>query len=446
MAYQDIAQVTIALQSAGVSSLGFGTPLFASSHRHFPERVRAYTSLTAAAQDLPTSSNAYKAVQAFFSNTPSPSVVKIGRRDADLTITVATGSTAASLVVFATDGTNQYSVNVDVTGQADEDAVAAAIAAAIEADPDVGPLVVAASSTNTVTIDVASATYGFWIQNLSDELTESYTSTETATALLAALTAEDDDFYFFSAEDHSEAFVLAAAADIEARTKLYFTSVSEQSALTAYVEGAATDILGKLSDGGYFRTNGMFHQDADTAFPECTYIGYNAPFTAGSVTWTNLQVALPIGQNPSTGNPLSATEKGYLEDRNAAYVDNIGGLNVLRGGKTAAGERIDNIRGRDNLQIDMDAEYTNFLLSQQGGKVPYNDAGIGQLEGICRSVLARYVARGFINENYSTDFPREDQVPTADKAARIYQQGTFLAELTGAIEVVKITGVLSLNL
>ena len=446
MAYQDIAQVTIALQSAGVSSLGFGTPLFASSHRYFPERVRAYTSLTAAAQDLPTDSNAYQAVQAYFSNTPSPSVVKIGRRDADLTITVATGSTAASLVVFATDGTNQYSVNVDVTGQVDEDAVATAIAAAIEADPDVSPLVVAASSTNTVTIDVAASTYGFWITTLSDELTESYATTETATALLAALTAEDDDFYFFSADDHTEAFVLAAAADIEARTKLYFVSVQEAAALTAYTEGAATDILGKLSDGGYFRTNGFFHQDADTEFPECTYVGYNAPFTAGSVTWTNLQVALPIGQNPTTGNPLSATEKGYLEDRNAAYVDNIGGLNVLRGGKTAAGERVDSLRGRDNLQIDMDAEYTNFLLSQQGSKVPYNSAGIGQLEGICRSVLARYVARGFINDNYSTDFPREDQVPTADKAARIYQQGTFLAELTGAIEVVKITGVLSLNL
>lgn len=190
----------------------------------------------------------------------------------------------------------------------------------------------------------------------------------------------------------------------------------------------------------------MFHHEADTQFPECLYVGYNAPFDAGSVTWTNIQVALSGSQDPSNGIVLTSTQKGYLEDRNAGYVDRIGGLSIFRNGLTAAGERIDAIRGRDNLQVDMDAAFTNFLISQQGGKVPYNDSGISQLEGICRNVLARYVVRGFINENYTTNFPRESQVPTADKQARIYQQGTFLAELSGAIELVKINGVLSLNL
>lgn len=61
-------------------------------------------------------------------------------------------------------------------------------------------------------------------------------------------------------------------------------------------------------------------------------------------------------------------------------------------------------------------------------------------------MLARYVVRGFINENYETTFPREKDVPTADKAARIYQMGNFVAELSGAIEMVRISGVLSLNL
>lgn len=75
-----------------------------------------------------------------------------------------------------------------------------------------------------------------------------------------------------------------------------------------------------------------------------------------------------------------------------------------------------------------------------------NNSGIGQLEAICRNVLARYVVRGFINENYKTNFPREDQVSTTDKQNRIYQSGTFEAELSGAIELVRITGILSLNL
>lgn len=371
MAYQDIAVVNIALQGAGVTSQGFGIPLFASSHRYFPERVRAYNSLEAAASDLPTSSNAYKAVQAYFSNTPRPTTVKIGRREADLTLNIA-ASTAASLTVFASDGVNTFSVNVNVTGQLDATAVATAIAAAIEGDANVGPLVVASASTNTVSIDVASPSNSFWVKNLSANITETYTSSETATDLLAELIIADNDFYFFSADDHTETFVLAAAASIEAMTKMYFFSTAEQSALTVYNSGSATDLLGKVSDAGYFRTKGFFHHQADSIFPEATYVGYNAPFNAGSVTWTNLQIAIPASQDPFSGLALSATQKGYLEDRNAAYVDRLGGLNVIRNGKVASGERIDSVRGRDNLSVDMDTEYTNFLLSQQGGKVPLN--------------------------------------------------------------------------
>lgn len=446
MAYQDIATVSVSLQTAGVSATGFGVPLFASSHRYFSERVRSYTSLTAVANDFPATSAGYKAAQQFFGNTPNPATIKLGRREADIDLTVAAGSTGASLTIEATDGVNSFSLDVNVTGEADEDAVATAVAAAIEADADVSPLVVASASTNVVSIDVADSDYAFVVKSLSDELSEAYNTSETAPELISALTLEDDDFYFFTADDHSDTFVMAAAADIEARTKLYFFSSAQQTALTAYVSGSATDTLGKVKDAGYFRTQGHFSHVADTDFPECKYVGYNAPFRAGSVTWTNIRVSVPVAQNPSTGNSLSATEKGYLEDRNASYVDAIGGLNVLRGGKVASGERVDNVRGRDNLSVDLDTEYTNFLLAQQGGKVPYNNTGITQLEGICNMVLARYVARGFINDNYTIDFPREDQVPTADKQNRIYQLGSFEAELTGAIELVTISGVLSLNL
>ena len=446
MAYQDIATVNISLQTAGVTSQGFGTPLFASAHRYFSERVRAYTSLTQAAEDLPTSSNAYKAIQAFFGNTPAPSVVKIGRREADLELTVAAGATTGSLTVFASDGTDTESVVVSVTGQLDEDAVATAIAAAIEGSLTVGPLVVASAVGDTISIDVAASGYTFWVKNLSSNLTEAYNTTETAAELIAALTLEDDDYYFFTADDHTETFVLAAAADIEARTKMYFVSTQQATSLTAYNEGAATDILGKLKDTGYFRTKGMFSHTADTLFPECAYVGYNAPFDAGSITWTNLKVSIAAGQNPTTGNVLSTTEKGYLFDRDAAVVEKIGGLNVLRNGKTASGEKISTVRGRDSLTVALETAYTNLLVNQQGTKIPFNNSGISKLEGTCRNVLTRYVVSNFINDNFVTDFPNANLVPVEDKANGIYQLGTFTAELSGAIEIVRITGTLTLNL
>lgn len=372
MAYQDIATVNISLQSAGVTVQGFGVPLFASSHRYFPERVRAYSSIEEAVEDLPTSSAAYQAVEAFFSNTPRPALVKVGRREASLDLNVASGATSASLVVYASDGTDQYSVVVNVVGELDEDAVAIAIESAISSDTDVNALVASSVTGATVSLDVAAPSYSFWVKDLSSNLTEEYTTIETAPELIAEITLEDDDYYFFTADDHSATFIEEAAEAIEARTKMYFFSTSDVACLTPYVDGSATDVLGKAKDSGYFRTKGFFHHDADTDFPECLFVGYNSGFPAGSVTWTNLQVALAGSKNPNTGLALSTTEKGYLEDRNAAYVDRIGGLSVIRNGKVAGGERIDAVRGRDNLQVDMDAAYTNFLISQQGGKVPLN--------------------------------------------------------------------------
>lgn len=446
MAYTDIATINIALQTSGVSSVGFGTPMFITSSRYFPERVRSYGSLTEAAEDLPTGSDAYKALTAFFSNSPSVALVKIGRRDADLELSVPSSATSASLTFYASNGSTTYTLPISITGAANGAAVATAIAAAIEGDSNIGALVVASATSNTVAIDVAGSANSFWVKNLSSNITETYNSIETAAEVMTAIVDEDDDFYFVTADDHSQAFVLALAADIEARTKMYFTSSSEVGSLGVYNEGAATDTLGKLADLGYFRSKGIYSDTADTTFPECAYVGYNAMFLAGSVTWTNLNIALPAAKDPSSGFALSTTQKSNLDNRNAAFVEAKGGLKILRGGKVAGGERIDIIHGRDNLESDLDAAYTNLLVSQQGSKVPYNDQGISLLESTCSGVLTRYVRRNFINPNFTTNFPRIDSIPVSERQTRHYSQGTFKAELTGAIEFVTVNGILALDL
>lgn len=445
MAYRNLTNMVISLRTVGVTQQGFGVPLFASSHRYFPERVRAYTSLTSAAEDLPTNSAAYRAVQGYFSVTPAPSIVKIGRREADLDLVVATGSTAASMVIKATDGTNTYTLAVDVSG-VDEDAVATAIQTAIEGDGSISPLVTTTVSNDTVTITPASASDDFWVSDLSSNLTEEYSTIETATELMAELTSEDDDFYFVSADDHTETFVLAMAADVEARTKMYFTSVQEVGALTAYIEGGATDVAGKLADSGYNRTKVFFAHDADTTFPETTHIASNAVHDAGSVLWANKVLPITFTKDPSTNKKLSATQKGYLEDRNVSYIDPIGGQNVLRNNRVAGGEWISNIRGRDNMKVDIDTAFLNLMLSQDGTKIPYTSGGIARLEQTLRNVLERYVLRGFISSNYITTFLQPEQMSISDRQAGIYNGGSFRAELQGGILFVDISGSLEISL
>lgn len=274
-------------------------------------------------------------------------------------------------------------------------------------------------------------------------------NTETPAEALAAITAVDSDFYFVTAETHAAADVVAYATAIEATKRLYFFSTDDETALTAYDEGVSTDVLAQVKDGNYLRTKGFFHQAADTAFPECYWVAYNATFFAGSVSWENIRVNLPVSQDPTTSLPLSTAQKGYLEDRNAAYTERLGANTVIiRNARTAGGEWIDFIHGRDQLEEDMNAEVKDLLARQKGTKLPYDNGGITKIMNVVENVLARYATnpRNFIQPDYRLSFLMRNQVPVTDVEARVYRSGSFQARLTGVINRAEITGTLSLEL
>jgi hypothetical protein len=274
-------------------------------------------------------------------------------------------------------------------------------------------------------------------------------TTETPAEAISAIEAVDSDWYFLTAESHAVADVLAYANAIESRTKVYVFSSQEEDSLTAYDEGVSTDALAQVIEGNFLRTKGFFHHQADTEFVECNYVGYNAPFLAGSVTWANLRLqGVSASQDPATGIPLNTTQKGYLEDRNAAYTERLGANTVItRNGRTAGGEFIDVIRGRDNLEEDINVELQGLLVRQKGSKLPYNNKGITAIMNTVDQVLNRYsiAPRNFIQPEYKLIFPMRDAVPTADLEARVYQSGRFEAELTGAIERITISGILTIR-
>lgn len=441
MAITDIANVVISLQTSGVTRAGFGTPLFLSKHRHTGNVVDSYTSLSSVAADFPTDSNVYKAAQAVFGNSPAPKVFKVGRIEADLKLTVDSVANGKVFSFSIGAGTNAANITVTATGSDTVTTIATAIAAAIEAS-SVAAQVVATSAIGVVT--VVKGTADFFVQDVSN-LTISYASTATAPATMAAVTESDDDFYFVTAEDHSEAWVLALAADVEARKKLYFVSVSgAANYATKTLPAGAGDILGKLQDAGYFRTAGLYSHTADTAFPELAWVGYNSPFDAGSVTWTNLRVAIPYGLN-ATGGILTGTQQNNIAAKNATFVRREGGLNATRGGLVAGGEQIENIRGRDDLESTMKANITNLLLNQQGSKLPYTNVGLNQIRSVMNKSLDVFVARNFINPDYIVTLPDARDVLASKKAQGLFDEGSFVAVLSGAITLIDIRGTLALE-
>lgn len=444
MAITDIANVDISLQSIGVTRQGFGTPLFIDAHRYFEERVRAYSSLSGVAEDFPTTSASYRAAQQFFSNSPAPRIIKLGRRDATAVLSVGVVSEGTQFSVTVSSG--EDSVVASYTALALDTAVE--VVTALKAAIDASAPIAAATNTTVVgsTLEIAAEADATFTAVAGTNTSLSFATTETAADVMTAITDEDNDFYFVTAADKSETFVLAMAADIEARVKMYFVSTSATASYGVLATPAASgDILGKLKDAAYNRTAGMYAHNASTDHPECYFVGYNAPFDAGSVVWTNLVVTLPLALNAG-GAVLTQTQQNNVDLRNASFVRNEGGVNAMRGGKVASGEKIDVIRGRDNMQVDLKADLQTLLLSQKGGKLPYTNDGLNTVRSVINGVMTRYVNRQFINPNYLIIVPDVSTISSAKKQAGLLDDITFRAELTQAILLVDLRGTLELEL
>lgn len=447
MALQDITQVSISLETSAVSTAGFGTPLFASRHRWFTERVRAYTSLTALAADIPTTSNEYKAAQKAFSQIPAPSVVKVGRRDTTVSTLALQGDPSVAGTKYGLTVTSPaagaVSITVTTDGVTDTDAeVVTALIAGLAAVTDV-------TIGGTTSLTLTKVAVDFTISDVVG-MTISHAATETAADMMTAISAVDDDFYFVSSDDKSASFVTAMAADIEAKTKLYFVSTDDVESIAALTDPVdANDILGLLQESNYYRTVGLFHQDAATEFPEMAFVGIGAPKEPGTLTWANQKVAgIGASEDPATSLNLSYTQKNNLSTRNANFITPVGGIDIFREGKTMGGERIDIMRSRDLLVARITEAFQNKLINSD--KVTYDDNGINEMRNVLESTLSRYVSTETApnilqaNNPFTTTFPKSKDVPFATKASRVLN-ASFVAYLAGAIEVMVITGTLTLD-
>ena len=384
MALQDITTVQISLETAAVTRASFGTPIFIGEHNYFAERSRSYTKLTDVAVDFPATSNEYIAATGFFSADKSPNLILIGRQETDLiTVTPAAATAIGQVYTIDVTGTDLVTTQASfttTTGSETPTAIATALATAIGSP--VG--VTVTDATGSVTL-AKSGTAAFSISTVRLSVV-TYTTTETAPEALAAISGVNDDFYFVTAHDHSETFVLAMAADVEARDKIYFTS--------------------------------------------------------------NRVSGVAIAQNPTTGNILSSTELNNLNDRNANFVVKIAGNNIYRTGKVIGNEWIDAIRNRDFLVARITEGLQNKQIASP--VIPYTDSGINQIRSVVTSVLNLAVSTAnrpniLTDDNpYTTFFPRAIDVPTVDKQNRVLN-ASFSATLAGAIQITNVDGSLTLE-
>ena len=454
MSYSQSVLAQISLNTVQQTQQGFGTPVFIAAHSLYADRIRAYGSLSAMIDDgFLTTDNSYIAANHAFNQSPSVPSVKIGRREQDWTAFISeAGVSSAEVFSFNIDLPSiSYStvVSYSTVGAAEtQETILAGLKAAFDADPtlvaNLDAVATPAASSSSLKISTKTGEEFFQISAEAGEYTSSYSATESPAVTLTQMDEEDSDYYFIVAEDKSDSYIKLMAAAVELRAAEYFVSKYDAIDLGAYVEGSAVNgVFNELKDLGYDGTCTLSHQFADQ-YIEMAYIGSNAPYDAGSVTWCNIQaVGAGTSLNPSTGKPLSETHKGNLTSKNVNYVELDNATPYFRTGTMASGEWIDVIRGVDWMKSDITASLKSLLLGQKGTKVPYTEVGAGMVREAVMTSLQRAVNRGFINPDFTVFVPSINALDPSQRVSRILEGVTFEATLQGAIHQVFVQGTVS---
>ena len=439
--------VAITVTSAGAQRLGFGTPLLLSNTAAWGERTRTYTTLTGVSADFAATSPEYLAAQVMFSQNPSPSKIKIGR-----------AANAATKVinwipVTTTDGVvhTLYVKGEGVTATTcshtnSSDTVATIIdAMKILLDAVTGKNYTTTDNTTSLDIDGSAAGDWFSIEvgaanlQLGQSSVQETTTDPGVAADLVAIALEDDDWYGLVTWFNSAAYCLAATADMEARTKMYFPVLQDTDAISTAVTNG--DYLDAIATATRARTAGWYHSDP-SEFLDCAIVGARLSKDPGDATWKFAELS---GITPPL---LTATHKVNLRARNANFVETCAGKNITVEGTTADGDFIDTQRSIDKIEDDVSKSVFSGLVAAD--KIPLTDGGIATIEGLIKGPLQDNVigsdGKGILAASPAptVSVPLKSELSAADIAARTVSGITFEATLAGAVHKVTISGVVLL--
>lgn len=242
----------------------------------------------------------------------------------------------------------------------------------------------------------------------------------------------DDDWYAVAIQSRAEADILDVAANINARFKLFLAVSDDDDILDPQID---SDIGSQIFDNTYDRTALFYHSDAANQFPECAWAGSILPKDPGTATWAWKQLS---GVPTDT---LSSAERGALEAKRVTYYVMLAGNPITFEGQTGQlGVFIDIIRAQDWLTFRIAEDMVARLATVD--KIPYV-GGDAVIESLLRERLDIAVDRGVIAPDYEVTVPPASEQQVSDRAARVYRNVTFRAQLTGAIHRIEIRGTLT---
>jgi hypothetical protein len=428
-----IFTINVSSQSAAPSRAGFGTALLLSYHTIGTNRVRSYSSTAGMVSDgFAVTHPAYKWATEYFAQNPSPQKLKIGRRTTAPTqtniVTVKATPPVGAVLSFSVDGTvYTYTTTTTVAGTA-ATALAAAVTAALPTN------VTSATVTATVNVSLLSvATKLVNVVNLSPVYLSLYNSIPDSgvAADLAAIAAEDNDWYALAIDSASDTESKLCAIYAEANKKLFVA----RSADDACADGTSTTDLAYILKGlSYGRTITFFNRIGGTlSYIDAAILGSRLPADPGSDTWA-FKTLPGVAADSLTDSEITA-----LKAKTASYYVSAAGVSFTQGGQVSGGQWADVVRGLDWVRSNM--QIAQFALALNRPKIPFTDLGIDMVKGVVKSVGISAEKIGlFTPGSFSVSAPAAADVSALDKANRNLPGVTWTAQLAGAIHTTIVNG------
>lgn len=405
LAVDDVVSVSIVMSPIAAALRNFGAMLLLGSSAVIDttERIRKYTGLTGVANDFSMTSPEYLAAALFFGQTPTPSLLYIGRWAQAATSGVLHGAVlsaaAQALANFtavsnggmkiSVDGSLKTLGSINLSGATNLNGVASLITTALA-----GAAVVTWNASYS-RFDVTSATTG----TSSAVLFATAPSTGTDISALLGLQSTQGGSQVAGIAAES----LATAVSVHAQNNNWYgltvaaSSVadSDHLAVAQFVEGATpsrvygittqaaatldptstTDLAYQLKALGYNRTCIQYSSSSPYAVASLMGRAFTVDFTANLST-----ITVKFKQEPGvTAESINETQAAALKAKNCnVFVNYDNSTAIIQEGVMSGGWFFDERHGLDWLQNSAQTAVWNALYESQT-KIPQTDGGVNQL-------------------------------------------------------------------
>lgn len=251
---------------------------------------------------------------------------------------------------------------------------------------------------------------------------------------LAAIVAEDDDWYGLAISSRVADDIYTCAQFIEPRIKLFIPASADAGILSA---ASSSDIAARLHTAAFARTGLMFHNQAESIYPDAAWLGRMLPTNPGSATWKFKTL------NGITVDKLDPTSSQNVLNKKANTYETVGGQPMTGDGTTAEPEFIDIMHGVDWLTAQI--QYAVFGHLKNVDKIPFTNPGIAVVRHLLATQLDLAIDRQVLapEPRYTITVPDVLATDPIDRGNRLLRDVNFSARLAGAIHNVWINGVVT---